>query len=335
MTSYATLKEAYNIDTFNTPKKIRKKVIDTTETFMNDYSPQDDCYYKNQYSVDSGSCKNEVSKFTNYDNPSSIETSKLTQNSSVVKDYKSHQMNKQGKSCSPLQKPMYDQQVSTECKKEFDKTMKVYTDDITANTPSYSEFNKNMEMNNIQPYYDEEMEQYFDINNLSDGVNYKSNTSTNAVYLPNSNSKNYTNNNTNEYMNISNDDNDNLLDTNPYNLSEDDRKQALNALNTLKNIENKIKKTQEKAVVVEQSAKVEHVKTEPQEKTVKPTSTKSVFYSNLINICLFIFIGVAIILLCDQIAELAIQIGMKRAINILEPYLEKTQGNSINSLLSV
>ena len=50
---------------------------------------------------------------------------------------------------------------------------------------------------------------------------------------------------------------------------------------------------------------------------------REIFYRNLINIGLFIFIGVLIIFLCDQITEIAVNIGMKRTIAILEPYLQK------------
>ena len=52
-------------------------------------------------------------------------------------------------------------------------------------------------------------------------------------------------------------------------------------------------------------------------------TNKDLFYKNIINIGLFIFIGIVIILLCDQITEVAINIGMKRTMTMLEPYLEK------------
>jgi len=50
--------------------------------------------------------------------------------------------------------------------------------------------------------------------------------------------------------------------------------------------------------------------------------TKDVFYKNLINIGLFILIGIMIIFLCDQITEIAINIGMKKTFQLLEPYLQ-------------
>lgn len=45
------------------------------------------------------------------------------------------------------------------------------------------------------------------------------------------------------------------------------------------------------------------------------------FYRNIINIGLFIFIGILIIFLCDQITEIAINLGMKKTVAILQPYL--------------
>jgi len=51
-------------------------------------------------------------------------------------------------------------------------------------------------------------------------------------------------------------------------------------------------------------------------------NTKDIFYKNLINIGLFILIGIMIIFLCDQITEIAINIGMKKTFELLEPYLQ-------------
>ena len=47
----------------------------------------------------------------------------------------------------------------------------------------------------------------------------------------------------------------------------------------------------------------------------QPSIKKQNDYTLLINIALFIFIGIVIILLCDQITNLAINIGIKRALD--------------------
>jgi hypothetical protein len=52
---------------------------------------------------------------------------------------------------------------------------------------------------------------------------------------------------------------------------------------------------------------------------------KDLFYKNLINIGLFVFIGILIIFLCDQITEIAVNIGMKKTVSILEPYIARLE----------
>ena len=61
-------------------------------------------------------------------------------------------------------------------------------------------------------------------------------------------------------------------------------------------------------------------KEEKQRKQEKSDTTY--IYNAIFNISILLIIGIAIILLCDQIVELAIQIGMKRAVNILEPLIK-------------
>lgn len=61
-----------------------------------------------------------------------------------------------------------------------------------------------------------------------------------------------------------------------------------------------------------------------QESQSHGAATKDMFYKNLINIGLFILVGILIIFLCDQITEIAISIGMKKTVQILEPYLYKS-----------
>ena len=47
------------------------------------------------------------------------------------------------------------------------------------------------------------------------------------------------------------------------------------------------------------------------------------FYKNLINILLFIFIGILLIYLLDLLTELALHKGMKQTVEILAPLLEE------------
>lgn len=320
--NYSTLKEAYNIERFS---QKREKV---QEPFMNDYSVQDNCYYKNEYAIDTKVCNNgkSVSKFTNPKstpqqilqkkeytnlNPANIETSKLAYDSTEVSGYQSNQMNKMGNSCSPLQAPSYEYPVSNECKKEFQKTMTTYTNDHTINNMPYEEYNADSKMKDIQSYYDEDLEQYFDINNVTNEVNYNSSNPNKPKipFMSNMNNLGYANDNTNEYRNLKDTEGDNLLKTKEYNLSDEDRKNALHALSVLKDIEDKIN-----------TSKNTSKDTSNNKLNVNETKNNTIF-TTLINIGLFIFIGIVIILLCDQLVELAIQIGMKKAVNILQPYI--------------
>lgn len=69
-----------------------------------------------------------------------------------------------------------------------------------------------------------------------------------------------------------------------------------------------------------------HAEPPKQENTTSPRVSsykeKDIFYKNVVNIGLFALIGILIIFLCDQIAEIAINQGMQKTIQILEPYLQ-------------
>ena len=313
MAGYATLQEAYNIDSFN-PKK-KKEVVEnkqkTQENFMNDYSSQDDCYFKKEFGIDNDTCKSEMIDPAKANYGNFVANEGFSNNSSDVKDYKSNTMNTQGGSCSPLQAPSYNLPMTEENKAEFKKVVDLYTN-YQSNNITYNEFNKNKESNDIMPYYDEDMDQYLDINTLKTSQIFTGTSGTagsevipnNKRYMPNYNEKGYTDDNTDKYLNI-NTKTDDILIAPSYNLSEEDKKNSLRSLSILKKFsENKVDGSSS-ASETDQEKKVDNN------------------YDYLYNIALFIFIGIIIIFLCDQIAELAINIGMKRATQILEPYLNK------------
>lgn len=64
-------------------------------------------------------------------------------------------------------------------------------------------------------------------------------------------------------------------------------------------------------------------KVEPVVAPLPNTDKKNIFYKNLINIGLFVFIGILVIFLCDQITEIAVNIGMKKTVELLKPYLAR------------
>jgi hypothetical protein len=245
---YSTLQEAYHINTFK-PVANKKKTAPISQSNSQQlYSIENSSFASNKEKVDYG----------NYDNSKNNDIF----NNSIKKS------NNVG-SCAPIQAPTYNIPISGNCKKEMDVAINTYTDNnrrdntINDNVEKYNNYtasdiamtdnnDNNISNNNdsIRPFYDEDMEQYFDINNLKDEVNYKSN-SDNKVnnYMPNYNKISYTNDNTNEYSNNNNKTSNgiNLLNTNEYNLSEDEKRKAIEALDYLKSIENKINNNDKKS----------------------------------------------------------------------------------------
>jgi hypothetical protein len=272
-------------------------------------------------------------------------------------------------SCSPLQAPTYNIPISNDCKKDHAEAMSVYLEanDKQSSSPSPTEHSSAMASmfnlknsgsgsngngggDNVMPYYDEDLEQYFNISNLNDEVKYNSNSNTNInTYMPNSNKQSYTNNDTTEYTNNNTmiKHGNNLLNNTSYNLTPEEKKSAEEAIAYLKSIEEKINKNATADPVVSntntgpggfktptpqqpspptppqppQPTPVA-TPTPTQEKSEKSGFSDNYIYNAIFNIAILLIIGIAIILLCDQMVELAIQIGMKRAVYILEPYIK-------------
>ena len=336
---YSTIQEAYNIDCLKPPKKSSKSSSQNSNN-ANNINPN------NTY---------------NSSQPYNIENNSVASNKESV-----NYNNASGGSCSPIQAPTYNIPISGDCKKERDAAMKTYIEEnfkaesvkVGGNVSTDTNVATNVVINrqdNIMPFYDEDMEQYFDINNLIDEVKYNSSDGTKIHnYMPNHNKNSYTNNNTGEYSSNNNGKHGvNLLNTVEYNLSAEERKKAQEALEYLKIIEDKINKTESSASnatleAIRRSNNTgpggfgeittikESDKTKGKEQAIKQNNeneskllesirenkkTENIF-NMIINIFIFIFIGAFIILICDYITELAIQIGRTRTSNILDPYIK-------------
>ena len=353
---YSTIQEAYNIDSLKPTKK-------STKT---------------------------ASQSSNNSQPYNIE------NNSVASNKESVNYNSKGSSCSPIQAPTYNIPISGDCKKERDAAMKTYIEENFkaesangggsanggnggngvgngnggngaspgAGIGNGGENRSTNRQDNIMPFYDEDMEQYFDINNLTDEVGYKSNDGTKVYnYMPNHNKNSYTNNNTGEYSNSNNASKNgaNLLNTSEYNLSPEERKKAQEALEYLKSIEDKINndenrsanetldkvrrsndtgpggfgkatfenkkdiETEKKTAAAAAAATAIQTNNENENKlleSIKENKKTENIFNMIINIFIFVFIGAFIILICDYITELAIQIGSTKTSNVLEPYIK-------------
>lgn len=356
--NYSTLQEAYNVDTFEKKPRPSQK--------------------QNKNANGNGGNGNGSNANTS---PSFVESSKLALSSNKL----------QGGSCSPIQTPTYTIPISNECKKEHDEAMNVYMNanhnmnnminsipnandkrhepfsqsqqplDTPQSSAMTSMFNLKNSSDNVMPYYDEDLEQYFHISDLNDEVKYNSNSSNS--YMPNANKQSYVNNDTAEYTNNNTmiKHGNNLLNNTSYNLTPEEKKNAEEAIAYLKSIEEKI--TKNKNAVADpvasnantgpggfklptQSQQSQQSQQSPPATASTPTSatasttptppvttptpppatakdkSDNYIYNAIFNISILLIIGIAIILLCDQMVELSIQIGMKRAIYILEPYIK-------------
>ena len=323
--NYSTLQEAYNVDTFERKPRPSQK----------------------QKGSNAANATNATNASSANTSPSFIESSKLAMSSS---------------SCSPLQAPTYNIPISNDCKKEHADAMNVYLEgnDKPPQSASTSAMTGMLNLkgngnggDNVMPYYDEDLEQYFNISNLNDEVKYNSHSSNSSnshssnsntnPYMPNSNKQSYTNNDTAEYTNNNAmvKHGNNLLNNTSYNLTPEEKKSAEEAIAYLKSIEEKINKNAIADPVVSNvntgpgGFKTPTPPTPPTPPPpppvpvapATPTQEKSSFsdnyiYNAIFNISILLIIGIAIILLCDQMVELAIQIGMKRAVYILEPYIK-------------
>lgn len=202
--------------------------------------------------------------------------------------------------------------------------------------PKEKPINKEMPkfLNNIQPHYDEELEKYLNINDFQNANDYFPQNYDNSYYSTNYSSPD------NSYGTGGN-----MEKYEPrqlYYRSKTQNNEPIQQLThrpvvhyqppppqqsqqSVPRPQHQIERTRETFKPIERP----HRYQEPQQidDIVKkePVDKKDTFYKNLVNIGLFIFIGILIIFLCEQITEIAINIGMKRTLMILEPYMQKSK----------
>jgi hypothetical protein len=247
MLEYSTLQDAFPNSVPNKKKKVIANepmpVISDenskAEPFETDYTGREDCYYKNNYSLNFPTCNNKNEKF---DNQPSIK--KVP--------------------CEPLQPPIYKIPVSNETQQSFENTYSTFVDNKNEKIKDYTSENqiKSKSLNNIKPYMNDDIEMYLNYEDIFNNINNNNNNNNNKI------TESFT------------------------------TKPVIECNNSIK------KETCDKlkSYLSYFEKKQEPKKEEPKVKI------------DYINILLFIFIGIIIILLCDQIANLAINIGIKRAL---------------------
>lgn len=165
---------------------------------------------------------------------------------------------------------------------------------------------------NIQPYYDEELEKYLNINDFKN--------ITETQYVPQNfqqTSMPIQQNQTQSSQQLQP-----VTQTRPFYTS-----QQIPVQSTQQPTQQPVQSTQQPIQQpIQQSAQQYVQPTQETRAFFSESSTKKdIFYKNLINIGLFALIGILIIFLCDQITEIAINIGMKKTVYILEPFLQELQ----------
>lgn len=301
--SFTSLKELYK----DVPKT--NKSQETIQENLADYSNHDDCYYK-KYNINMESCaadKNKQNKsktqhcekFSNYtDEENKLLNPKLNNKLTNMPNYSDYN---DEDNCIPIQSPPYKYPISEGA---LNKGKKAIEHTLTENKPvGYEEFNnktkKRNQMENIKPYEDDDMDQYLNINNFKDALDYplrKKMEQNKKKLLPE-------------------DDEDTEMPV-KKSQNKDDKDEEINP-NRFHN------KTSELTSLDKSYLLSKNNTTKDKNKDI--TEEKNKLYNNYINIGLFIFIGIAVILLCDQIAELAINIGMRKTAKMLEPFLDKLQ----------
>lgn len=362
--NYSTLQEAYNINTFEKKKPSQKSnktngsmmaPLNSSPSFVETSKLALSSNKLSDYPNDGSSCS--PLQAPNYNIPISNECKKEFDN--VMNVYTNANNNMMYNAQNNMNPPNNGVEIAT----NIADTKTILQDSPLSSTTSsslnYSAniFNNLKSSNNVMPYYDEDLEQYFNINNINDEVKYNSN-----AYMPNYNKQSYTNNDTSEYTNnkVIPKNGNNLLNNSSYNLTPEEKKSAEEAIAFLKTIEDKITNgninssgynktsivdpvlpinntgpggfktpnSQEKVEkVTDNTVKIENIdnttNVEKVDNIVKvEKEDNNYIYKAIFNISILLLIGIAIILLCDQIVELSIQIGMKRVVNILEPFIK-------------
>jgi hypothetical protein len=202
--NYSTLQEAYNINTFEKKKPSQKSnksngsmmassnsspsFVETSKLALSSNKVSD-------YPNDGRSCS--PLQAPNYNIPISNECKKEFDN--VMNVYTNANNNMMYNAQNNMNPPNNGVAIATNI---ADTTSILQGSPLSSTTSSSLNYSANIfnnlksSNNDVMPYYDEDLEQYFNINNINDEVKYNSNT-----YMPNYNKQSYTNNDTSEYTN--------------------------------------------------------------------------------------------------------------------------------------
>lgn len=313
---------------------------------------------------------------------------KIDNENELSNNIKVEEYNKEFTHCEPLQPPHYKLPISEKVMQNYNKAYHNFLKERNVNqlnhknvkdtinvSPSpnkknkhniniYENYNKIKleDIKEIEPYYDEDLDSYLNINdfnsidyNISDiceddvkrelmrkNYNLKTQEPLNFntddyILIPKNKLKNSKNNhkkiytpipqNLNTYNNTDID-TDTDTDTDTDIDSEDEKTNNIYRNDNQKHkaiiepFKNKNKRTKEKFINKDYQNPPYVLQGYSQENVSKKDPINN-FYKNIINIGLFILIGIFIIFLLDLLTELALHKGMKQTVEILIPLLEE------------
>ena len=190
----------------------------------------------------------------------------------------------------------------------------------------------------IEPYYDDDLDQYLNINELKSAINYNSSynckntssdpenhkniqlkTQNNCIYYPHPE----------QYSSYSTQNNQYYSQQQQQPHQQQPHQQQPH------------QQQQQQSIPINYNKyiheKKQNINNSKYQDNITDADKINIFYKNMINIGLFIFIGIFIIFVLDQITELAVHIGMKKTLDTLLPILEDLKNikqNNKNSPIS-
>lgn len=318
--NYATLSEAYNIESFDKKKKKQEKTEDNNNINIQEYKkefshcePIQPPHYKLPISDKAIEKYNDAYQIF-------LKERKVNENKNYNKNEIINTTNK-----------------NEIINKSNDNTNSKFSINL------YENYNKikNDKIDSIEPYYDEDLDNYLNLSDFNNNIelqricdnDYKK---TLMNYNYDLKTQDTLNDNNDDYVLVSKKD---LMEFNDsLNKKNNDFKNALdkqpllnNNINKKFNIENKFNMENN---IPKTNNKIYEETIYPHDDMIINSLTKNIenydnfnktnnFYKTLINIAIFILIGIFIIYLLDLLTELALNRGMKRTLDTLLPLLEE------------
>ena len=194
------------------------------------------------------------------------------------------------KQCNPIQAPVYEIPISDAAKEEYSEAMNVSLNQESPNYPAPVPQARVYDMNKVTGYYDEDLEQYLKTNNLNVATSGSDKTPIgNAV---------------NKYKDKQLGIPTGSIRSNSKTLNDQSTEDIIRPYSN--NREN-----------------TDGTGTGGNNKYQGSDNLKKIDY--ILDITLFILIGILVILLCDQIFKVAMVYGMHETMRMLNPYLQQSQ----------